>query len=255
MNAGIEQETSMKDVTHRETEKSHSAGGPQDEKAKVSRRLQNRYNVKKALEEIGQGKAPRSTIVEGTSPSYWVIRTAKQGTEQHRDADYFALRDDASRSQYELWRYRDGRGAMLRLSADADSYLVQHVAVRLVDANSGHCCVGLHFVAPAEPQIDSTTDNETSGTGEDVLDELSVEDRPIRCFMIVEDELSRNHQQLLQCLRRRKVVNINMMGLEKLLQRAPTIIVMPEAGRDAKYWELSQDYKDFTNSSDNDDTA
>src|SRR5262252_8255008 len=119
----------MTDVIHLGAEQSHTADdqrGPE-----VTRRLRNRQNVKKVLEEIGQGKSPTSTIVEGTSPSYWVIRTAKQGTEQHRDADYLDLETDWSQSQYQLWRRRGGRGAMLRLSAAADSYLVQHVAVRL----------------------------------------------------------------------------------------------------------------------------
>jgi len=43
-----------------------------DQNSASSRKMQNIQNVKRVLEEIGQGKSPTSTIVDGTRPRYWI---------------------------------------------------------------------------------------------------------------------------------------------------------------------------------------
>jgi hypothetical protein len=100
------------------------------------------------LKEIGEGKSPTRGIADLTRPSYWVIRTGDDFWVDYEFQDRGQLEDDeVSEAQFELWRHRGGFGAMLRLAADPESDLIGHVFVRLVDAKTGFCCVGINFLA------------------------------------------------------------------------------------------------------------
>src|SRR5215468_8022858 len=101
------------------------------------RRMTTLRNVKQVLKEIGQGKSPTSTIVDGTSPKYWIIRTptGTHGyTDENTDDRHSMLYDKSSVDEHELWTKRGGTGSGLRFGADAgDQSFIGHVAVRLVD--------------------------------------------------------------------------------------------------------------------------
>src|SRR4051794_32987290 len=102
--------------------------------ADVLRLTENRRRMHAALEEIAQGKVPSCGIIEGTVPSYWVIRTETEWGDGHEDEAELSFKDRRSETEFKVWCARGGRGAMLRLDADP-RYFDQHVLVRLVNAS------------------------------------------------------------------------------------------------------------------------
>jgi hypothetical protein len=203
-----------------------------DQNSASSRRMQNIQNVKRVLEEIGQGKSPTSTIVDGTRPRYWIIRTAnerKRDDEWDRNTEErWTLKDQLSRDEQELWRKRGGQNAGLRFGANrrSDSF-IDLVVIRLVDAASGNSCMGVNFVAQRNQQKNKDNDDEKGRR---------------RCFMLVDDELSRNPEILLSGLRMRKVARnflqpLSLERLRTLLREAPVLIVMPDVGIDLEFWD------------------
>jgi hypothetical protein len=221
-------------------ERSTSTSTPandQEQHSGDSRRMNNLRNVKRVLEEIGRGKSPTSTIVDGTSPRYWIIRTGREGYQDENNEDRWSLlHDQISKDHHELWTKRGGTGSGLRFGADlSDESFIGHVAVRLVDAKSGNSCLGINFMARLEQQPGKSK-NESEGD----LNEDNTERG--RRFMLVEDELSRNPEKLLKQLRRRKIAGtgsrlFNIKGLKTLLNEAPTLIVMPEVDIDPAFWD------------------
>lgn len=113
-----------------------------DQNSGSSRRMQNLQNVKRVLEEIGQGKSPTCTVVDGSSPRYWIIRTAHESNDDETDQnheDRWSVKDQLSRDEHKLWLKRGGEGAGLRFGANYGSQsFIDHVAIRLVDAASGN---------------------------------------------------------------------------------------------------------------------
>jgi hypothetical protein len=221
----------MSDVIDFDTAKLTKAPGDRHRNAEVSRKLQNRQRLKRVLEEIGQGKSPTSGIIEGTSPSYWVIRTGDTSWEEEECEDGFYLKDEISQAQYELWRGRGGRGVVLRLSADP---VGGPVLVWLIDATSGASCLGVNF--PARPS--SPVERNFMCDKQARISRHIDREKWIRRFVVVENDLCRDHERLLKYLKRRGAVDMDLEHLEKTLHPAPALIVMPEAGIDMRFWEM-----------------
>jgi hypothetical protein len=206
-----------------------------DQHSASSRRMHNLQNLKRVLKEIGQGKSPTSTIVDGTSPQYWTIRTDNEGyaDELRQDIeDRVSLKDQRSRDEHKLWRKRGGQGAGLRVRANyLSQFFIDHVAIRLVDGASGNSCVGTNFVAQHD---DNKKENKRKNKDNDE------EKGRGRFFMLVEDELSRNPEKLR--LRMRKVagsfgLRFSLEHLKTLLREAPVLIVMADVGIDQVFWD------------------
>jgi hypothetical protein len=224
----------MSDVIDFETGKLASTPSDRYLNAEVSRKRQNRQRLKRVLGEIGRGLSPTSGIIEGTSPSYWVIRTDDTAWEDDESEDGVFETDPISEAQYELWRSRGGRGAMLRLSADPGSYLTGHVLVWLMDAISGASCLGINFQARPSGPVDRVFKRDKQGRTTRRVDHEKLRRR----FIVAEDDLSRDPDKLLEYLKHQGVVELDIEDLQKLLQRAPTLIVMPEANINVKFWEM-----------------
>jgi hypothetical protein len=149
----------------------------QNQHSASSRRMHNLQNLKRVVKEIGQGKSPTSTIVDGTSPQYWTIRTDNEGYDDESDQnweDRCCLKDQLSIDEHQLWIKRGGLGAGLRFAAGYgfDSCIC-HIAVRLVDGASGNSCVGINFVA-------QHVEKKTSGKTKTIMRETGEED--ISCW-------------------------------------------------------------------------
>jgi len=203
-----------------------------------SRRAKNRERLQRVLKEIGEGKTPTMGIAGDTPPSYWVIRTDDLGFELKESEDKFVFEDDdVSLGQFALWRHRGGRVATLRLSADPGSTYIRRVFVRLVDAKTGHSCVGVNFQAqPANPS--EKVIEPKPGPGVKII---VGREKLRRRLTVVEDELSRDARKVLQHLRRRGAVELDIETLRYELGLAPTIIVMPEAAMYFGAWNISSE--------------
>jgi hypothetical protein len=211
----------MTDIIALKTE-NQSLTGQRDEDAQTFPRMKNRQNVQKLLEELGRGRSPATIIVDGTSPSYWVIHSDDEDWKEEEYDNQCCLHDRISQGQHQLWCRRGGRGAMLRLSADHN---LGHMLVWLIHATTGYLCLGVNFQVRAPV------------TGR--KKKVDPDDNLMRRFIVVEDELSRDAPRLLQHLRRRGALELDINRLRKLLNVAPMIIVMPEARIDVKFWETS----------------
>jgi hypothetical protein len=131
----------MSDVKGLETGDFTPERGNQEHNPVESRRIQNLQNVKRVLEEIGQGRSPIGTIVDGTSPRYWIIRTANQDYRDENTDDRWSLLDDQiSTDHHELWVERGGTGSGLRFGADPEVMsFIGHVAVRVQSSRKVLC--------------------------------------------------------------------------------------------------------------------
>jgi hypothetical protein len=207
-----------------------------DQHLASSRRMQNLTKVRGVFEQIGQGKSPTNTFADDTCPKYWIIRTGDGEFDgnifDQNCEDQWSLEDQRSKDEHELWVRRGGQGVGLRFGANCQfGCLIDHAAMRLVDGASGNSCVGVNFVAR---HVDKTNKQKNKDNDE--------EKGRRRCFMLVEDELSRNPEKLLKRLRMRKVVGslgqpLSLGHLKNLLRKAPVLIVMPDVGIDPVFWE------------------
>src|SRR5262249_1311442 len=66
-----------------------------------------------------------------------------------------------------------------------------------------------------------------------------IRERLRRRFIVIEEKLSREASRLMQHLRQRGAVELNIENIRKLLNLAPTIIVMSETQIDVKFWDIS----------------
>src|SRR5215468_4930735 len=121
-----------------------------EEQIITERRNEIRKNLKKVLKELKRGKTPRSGIIDCTKPTDWLIRVDEDAYE---DGSETCLTDKTSRKQLTLWLNRGGRSGPLFLTVPPGSCLIDHAVVRLVDASSGHSCVGISFQAYADGSV------------------------------------------------------------------------------------------------------
>ena len=93
---------------------------------------------------------------------------------------------------------------MLRLSATS---CFGHVMVWLIHASTGYLYLGVNFLVQAPASASKK--------------HVDPDDNLIRRFIVAEDELSRDAPRLLQHLRRRGAMDLDINRLRKLLNRAP----------------------------------
>src|SRR3981081_2715117 len=99
---------------------SHQSAVPRGRKPKTDqvRKMENRQRARKALQEIAEGRSPTTTVVDQTSPKYWIVRTIYSQYETEENADWFDFEDKQSRDQFKAWSARGGRGEALRVQLE-----------------------------------------------------------------------------------------------------------------------------------------